>query len=133
MSDSFYHITESSELNGKIRVQNILHFCHVGQPYFRIFTNLISHVCETRKFVMAILHRKQGFLCGKNPFWHTCIYAGFQYFSFTNILFLRAVLLVLSTFNIPNKNNQLRIERYQQNIIKLEINKSKWDLCMQSV
>ena len=27
--------------------------------------NLISHVCETRKFVMAILHGKQGMLCDK--------------------------------------------------------------------
>ena len=26
---------------------------------------LISHVCETRKFVMAILHRKQWLLCDK--------------------------------------------------------------------
>ena len=28
--------------------------------------NLISHVCETRKFVMAILHWKQGLLCDKD-------------------------------------------------------------------
>ena len=28
--------------------------------------NLISHVLETRKFVMAILHWKQGLLCDKN-------------------------------------------------------------------
>ena len=28
--------------------------------------NLISHVCETRKFVMAILHWKQWLLCDKN-------------------------------------------------------------------
>ena len=27
--------------------------------------NLILHVCETRKFVMAILHGKQGLLCDK--------------------------------------------------------------------
>ena len=27
--------------------------------------NLISNVCETRKFVMAILHGKQGLLCDK--------------------------------------------------------------------
>ena len=27
--------------------------------------NLISHVCDTRKFVMAILHRKQGLSCDK--------------------------------------------------------------------
>ena len=26
-------------------------------------SNLISNVCETRKFVMAILHGKQGLLC----------------------------------------------------------------------
>ena len=37
MSDSFYHITES----------------------------LILNVCKTRKFVMAILHGKQGLLCDK--------------------------------------------------------------------
>ena len=30
--------------------------------------NLISHVCKTRKFVMAILHQKQGLLCDKNEF-----------------------------------------------------------------
>ena len=28
--------------------------------------NLILHVCETRKFVMAILHWKQGLLCDKS-------------------------------------------------------------------
>ena len=28
--------------------------------------NLISHACETRKFLMAILHWKQGLLCDKN-------------------------------------------------------------------
>ena len=28
--------------------------------------NLVSHVCETRTFVMAILHRKQGLLCDKS-------------------------------------------------------------------
>ena len=27
--------------------------------------NLNSHMCETRKFLMAILHRKQGLLCDK--------------------------------------------------------------------
>ena len=27
--------------------------------------NLISHVCQTRKFVMAISHGKQGLLCDK--------------------------------------------------------------------
>ena len=30
--------------------------------------NLISHVCETRKFVMAILHWKQGLLCDKTEY-----------------------------------------------------------------
>ena len=30
--------------------------------------NLISHVCETRKFAMAILHRKQRLLCDKISF-----------------------------------------------------------------
>ena len=28
--------------------------------------NLISHMCKTRKFVMAILHWKQGSLCDRN-------------------------------------------------------------------
>ena len=28
-------------------------------------SKLISHVCETRKFVMALLHGKQGLLCDK--------------------------------------------------------------------
>ena len=31
-----------------------------------IYENLISHVCETRNFVMAILHSKQGLLCYKS-------------------------------------------------------------------
>ena len=30
--------------------------------------NLISHVCESRKFVLAILHWKQGLLCDKEIF-----------------------------------------------------------------
>ena len=29
----------------------------------QVFWNLISHACETRKFVMATLHWKQGLLC----------------------------------------------------------------------
>ena len=28
--------------------------------------NLIQHLCETRNFVMAILHWKQGLLCDKD-------------------------------------------------------------------
>ena len=28
--------------------------------------NLISHVCRTRRFIMAILHSKQGLLCDKS-------------------------------------------------------------------
>ena len=28
--------------------------------------NLISHLCDTRKFVLAILHWKQGLLCDKS-------------------------------------------------------------------
>ena len=43
--------------------------CHdVKNMYSAIFDvmkNLISHVCKTRKFVMAILHGKQGLLCDK--------------------------------------------------------------------
>ena len=31
-------------------------------------SNLISHVCETRKLVMAILHWKQRLLCDKKDF-----------------------------------------------------------------
>ena len=76
MLDSFYHITESSELNWKIRVQNILiwpcrsamfeNFCvgiHMLWPI--TLWNLISYVCETRKLVMAILHWKEGLLSDK--------------------------------------------------------------------
>ena len=85
MSDSFFHITESSEINEKIRFQNILiltcksamfwNFC-VGKHRLQCFWpmtswNLTSHVFETRKFVMAILHWKQGLLCDKYKNWKT--------------------------------------------------------------
>ena len=32
---------------------------------YDVMKSYISHVCETRKFVMAILHWKQGLLCDK--------------------------------------------------------------------
>ena len=86
MSDSFYHITESSELNLKKGFISYT-FRHVGQPCFRIFTkkyigtvlwpmtswNLISHVCDTRKFVMTILYWQHGLLCDKRKFLITTI------------------------------------------------------------
>ena len=79
MADSFYQITESSELHEKKRFQNILlwpcksamcwNFCEGLHRYIvlcpMMSLNLISHVCETRKFVMPILHRKHGLLRGK--------------------------------------------------------------------
>ena len=38
MSDSFYHITESSKLNEKKKNGSETYsFCHVGQPCFGIF------------------------------------------------------------------------------------------------
>ena len=36
--------------------------------------NLISHVSETRKFVMAILHWKQGLLCDKTKSIINCVH-----------------------------------------------------------
>ena len=79
MSDSFYHITESSELNKKKHmVQNILiwpctsamfwNFClgiHMYSASTMTSLNVISHMCETRNFVMAIKQWKQVLLCDK--------------------------------------------------------------------
>ena len=76
MSDFFYHITESSELNKGIKVQNIFIwpclwiFAQIDSLDVNIRTvrsmtswNLIAHVCETRKIAMAILHGKpRGFM-----------------------------------------------------------------------
>ena len=75
MSDSFYHITESSELDKKNKIPispcrsaMFCNFC-IGIHRYRAMTmtslNLYSHVCETRKFVMAILHWKEGLLFDK--------------------------------------------------------------------
>ena len=85
ISDSFYHITKSSKLNLTIRVQNVPNlpcrlgtfccFCvrwhhdvNIGKVRFMMSWNLISHMYKIRKFVMAILHWKQGLLCDKKRF-----------------------------------------------------------------
>ena len=80
MSGSFYHITESSELNWEIGVE-IYSFGHVDQPCFRILRRktyvgllcfdqwrheILSHTCVRQKeFVVASLDWKQGLLCDK--------------------------------------------------------------------
>ena len=78
--NSFYHIAESRELNCKIKgpkhiylamwVVHVLEFCDRLRHDVNTRTmlrpktpwNFTSRVCETRKFVMAILHWKQGLL-----------------------------------------------------------------------
>ena len=47
--------------------------------------NLISHVCETRKFVMAILHWKQGLLCNNKMLLVATVYRQ-QIFETANIV-----------------------------------------------
>ena len=79
MSYYLYHITESSVSNWKIRGSKHSHLsmfcdCCVGWRHnVNICTvpsmtscNFISHVCKARKFVIAILHGKQGLLCDKS-------------------------------------------------------------------
>ena len=44
------------------------HDVNVCTVWYMMSWNLISHVLETRKFVMAILQRKQGLLCDKTWF-----------------------------------------------------------------
>ena len=71
MSDSLYCITESSELNRKnthlaMQVNHVLEFLRrntYAQCFNLLRNEILSHTCETRKFVMAILHGKQGLLC----------------------------------------------------------------------
>ena len=74
MSDSFYHITKSSELKNKGPKHThlamfrkfcvgLLHDANIRTVRSVTSLNLISHVFETRKIVIAILHGKQGLLC----------------------------------------------------------------------
>ena len=63
--------------------------------------NFISHVCETRKFVMAILHRKQGLLCDET-----------LSMFFTDLSITRLGLWGVLQNDIPIKNqvNPVRLE-----------------------
>ena len=74
MSHYFYHINESSEVNlkNKDTKHTVLEFllrmtscCKHMYSAIYDFMKSYLHMCETRKFVMAILHRKQGLLCDK--------------------------------------------------------------------
>ena len=56
MPDSFYHITESRELNKRKKKKG---------PKTYPFGRVILRVSETGKSVMAILHGKQGLLYDK--------------------------------------------------------------------
>ena len=78
MSDSFYQITEFRESNEKKKGPKHTGLCRSAMfwNFLRRNTctctvlpmtsrNLISHVCKTRKFVMALSHWKQRLLCDK--------------------------------------------------------------------
>ena len=69
--------------------------------------NLISHVCETRKFVMAILDWKQGLLCDK---WHISILVPLSVILcilLTGIILINWLYHILYTYGIYNLSHVL--------------------------
>ena len=55
-------------------VSHVLEFLRRYGAMTMTSLSLISHVCETRKFVMAILHGKQGLLCDKTHSLYVVVY-----------------------------------------------------------